>query len=134
MKKGEIDETTKYLSDLFVSSGIPFRVIENKDFTSFVKSLISSYKLLRYNETKMELVNFFKSVDYLSITTDGWSARYIKSSFISLTTHYLDNEFLVKTVKLGIFPENVSHSADILRNEIIKILNQYNIEDKVKFL
>ena len=143
MKKGEIDDVTRHLSNFFVSSAVAFRVLENEDFVSFVRSLNPNYKLpdraklketimLRYNETKIELFNLFKNVEYISITTDGWIARYIKSAFISLTAHYLDKDFLFKSVKLGIFPMNISHTGENLKDEIIKILDDYEIKTKVK--
>ena len=34
-----------------------------------------------------------KTQPHISITTDVWSSKFAKESFISLTAHYLDEEF-----------------------------------------
>ena len=83
---------------------------------------------------KQKTIEELNKVDFLAITTDGWSSQYQKGAFISLTLHYLNELFEQVNISLGIIPANYSHNAGNLKNHLLEILSGLGVEKKVKVM
>jgi hypothetical protein len=101
MNKKEKKEMDNILFNFFISSGIPFRIIENKYFIKLIKKLNNNYKLASritisnniQNKFKIErkkLISKLKDIENISITTDIFS-NINNDSFLGITIHFIQN-------------------------------------------
>jgi hypothetical protein len=65
-----------------------------------------------------------------SLTADMWSSVN-REAFLGLTIHYIDSEWHLRNFLLDIIPFSISHSGMNIAQEIIRVLNEFNIFDKV---
>lgn len=79
----------------------PLSIVEQEPFRNFVLNLVPNAKIMTRvtftsridyaaKEMKIKMIEAMKSVDYITTTTDCWSAR--RRSFIGVTAHWLDPE------------------------------------------
>ena len=115
-------EITKYL----VRSSLPFSHVDKDSFRDFVHhfdsraivkqaSTFSKYKLpLLYDNIKSELdkelKNDLSNVDQVGFTTDCWTSRS-NDSYYSLTIHYVNDQFKLKSFCLGVRSFEGRHTA-----------------------
>src|SRR3990170_2703125 len=65
-----------------------------------------------------------------SLTADMWSSVN-REAFLGLTIHYVDSEWHLRNFLLDIIPFSISHSGMNIAQEIMRVLNEFNIFDKV---
>lgn len=85
---------------MIISSGSPYRLVENKYFIEIINRFTSNklptrpnLKIIEdelYEKSKEEIKLKLASLANISITTDGWTAKALHKSLISLTIHYLN--------------------------------------------
>ena len=63
-----------------------------------------------------------------AFTTDMWTDDYRKISYISLTVHYIDENWQIceQTLAVSKFPD-VSHTAEQIKKVVLGILNSYSL-------
>lgn len=138
MLKKKIDDG---LMNLFTKDFQPFRVVEDKGFKYFVQLLNASYKMpdrhtifkvlipAKYqkcvNDTKELLRNEATRISG-SLTTDCWTSRS-NIAYISLTYHFINTNFELKSVLLGCYEFSESHSGLNLCITIQKTLDEWEI-------
>lgn len=91
-----------------------------------MKKRLHSLKLKVENKIKNELRN----VKSLVCTTDGWSSM-AQNSYISLTAHIINNEWLPKSFTLATQEMEERHTAVNLAEKLISILDDWEINGKV---
>ena len=74
--------------------------------------------------------NELKSINGIALTTDGWSSLNI-DFYITYTGHYFDKNWTLCNVTLSIEEMTESHTANHLKDEIIEILERWNLTNKV---
>ena len=84
-----------------------------------------------YEKTKSEIKEKLASLANLAITTDGWTAKALKKSFISLTIHFLQTNWEPDSIELGIFNVVGTHKASSLAEKLQLIFDFYEIDDKI---
>lgn len=127
------------LLKLFTKDFQPFKVVEDEGFKNFVKLLNPAYKLpdrhtiskvhipalyeKSLNETK-ELINN----ESLSgcLTTDCWTSRN-NIAFISITYHFIDTQFVLRSVLLGCYEFSESHTGEHLCDTIQETLDKWGL-------
>src|SRR6266540_4592260 len=65
-----------------------------------------------------------------SLTADMWSSVNQKA-FLCLTIHYVDSEWHLRNFLLDIISFSISHSRMNIAQEIMRVLNEFNIFDKI---
>jgi len=60
-----------------------------------------------------------------------WTSSIDQESFLSLTIHYISADWKLCNFLLDIIPFNISHSGLNIANEIMRVLNEFNISTKV---
>lgn len=132
------------IKDNFIIGGIAFNFVQNAYFKQFVNNLNLEFEIpaktklkelfeTHYIATRQRLMDRLNSLDYLSATTDAWTAIYQKKSYIGLTCHCLDTKMKPISIKLGIHELSSSHSAEQLESFLKNKLNEFLIWDKVYF-
>ena len=70
-----------------------------------------------------------KEVKACAITTDCWSSSNAES-YITVTFHFLTSERKLKCV-LAKYQDKMYHTAENISAELIKIVNEWGIADKI---
>ena len=88
-----------------------------------------------YFTLNSDLKSFLQQIDsFFAITTDGWSSKKKKKAFISLTIHYLNSQFSVENISLGILKADYEHNSKKLSEHLNKLLEEYGILNKVSIM
>ncbi|KAL4121559.1 hypothetical protein QTP88_014050 [Uroleucon formosanum] len=66
------------------------------------------------------------------ITTDCWTSRN-NAGYIAITFHFIDNNFLLKSVLLSCHEFSDSHTSQNLSQKIKSIIQEWNLENKIIF-
>ncbi|CAI6356385.1 unnamed protein product [Macrosiphum euphorbiae] len=132
------------LLKLFVNDFQPFKVVEDSGFKQFVKALNPNYELPNrhaiskelipalYEKCLVEMKSLTSTVESACLTTDCWTSRN-NESFIAITIHFIDTEFELKSILLGRHSFNLNHTANNLAKEIERVLNSWNLYNKITF-
>lgn len=133
------------LLKLFTKDYQPFKVVEDEGFKEFVKQLNPNYTLPdRHSISKVHIPALYekclfemkdlvaKEAESVCMTTDCWTSRN-NESFMAITIHFIDSKFELKSVLLGCFTFNESHTGINLSITIRNILNEWDLENKVVF-
>ena len=105
-KPKEIADKSKLLVYFVVSTSSPFSIVEDDFFREITcDSLeIPSRKVFKdllvkvYDEMFVETFTELAQIEFLALTTDGWTSTIQKLSFNSCTLHYLNEILKWKTI------------------------------------
>jgi hypothetical protein len=100
------------------------KLFERHDITTVIADL--------YMEIKETILKELEKIEFCSITTDGWSSKFQKKAFISLTIHYLDEYFKPVKISLGIIPADYNHNAQNLAKHLKALLYDHKIKKSAK--
>lgn len=101
------------------------------NFNSFffinIDLIISSF-----NTQRNQIINeLYKINGRFSLTADMWTSSINQESFLGLTIHYINSEWKLCNFLLDIIPFNISHSGINISNEIMRVLQEFNITNRV---
>lgn len=130
--------------ELCIDSFQPFSIVEERSFRKLIKWIpgyqLPSRKTLSntnltslYNSTKEKIIPEIEAdCETMCVTLDLWTSRKTES-YISITGHYINRQFQLKTVLLDCcsFPGN-STSLN-LASELRRITNEWNLTHKINF-
>ena len=87
-----------------------------------------------YEDDKEKIKNILKSISgKISFTTDCWTSPSSKS-FMSITAHFIDDDWNLKHLLLDFIEINDSHTGQNLKNAFVLGLEKFSIENKVYLL
>ena len=100
----------------------PISLVDGEGFQSLMSFVESGYHLpsatyftkvieLKYQETVTKVQQTLQAANYISITSDMWTSL-ANDAYISLTTHYISNEWKMESVCLGTIPVSEQHTGD----------------------
>ena len=119
----------------------PFSIVEDEGFQLLLRVLDRRYQLpsrkhfsehvipKMYTELKEKVSTVIKSAKTLALTTDCWTSRST-DSYISITSHFIDDKFKRQLVVLDTFPMCERHTAQNLLSKILSILEAWMIDKK----
>ncbi|KAL5705817.1 Ulp1 peptidase [Ranunculus cassubicifolius] len=128
---------------MVVKHEYPFAMIDHPYFRQFITNLQPLFDLKHrttlksdimelYGEQKKALYGFLdKLPSRISLTTDLWTARNTKDSYMCLTAHFIDNDWVLRKVILNFQLMECSHSGEELAKVMLKFLLDWNIDKKV---
>uniref|UniRef100_A0A9J7ZG55 Uncharacterized protein n=1 Tax=Cyprinus carpio carpio TaxID=630221 RepID=A0A9J7ZG55_CYPCA len=118
-------DITRAVSYFLAKEMMPLSTVEQDGFRKLVKVLDSRYELpgrkyfsktalpQLYEECREKLENNLRNVKYFATTSDLWSSR-TSEPYMSLTIHYIDEEWCLQSrcLQTAYFPDD--HTAEIL--------------------
>ena len=66
-----------------------------------------------------------------SLSADIWTSTINREAFLGLTIHYVDSDWNLRTFLLDIIPFAVKHSGANIAQEIMRVLNEFNISNRI---
>lgn len=121
----------------------PFSIVKDLGFKEFVagldpscvmpsrKTLSQSLLPLLYGDIleKVRLV-IATEAEYVTLTTDTWTSNCTEG-YMAVTAHFITNNWELKSFLLECFSFTERHTAENLRNELVRVANDWNISRKV---
>ncbi len=140
-KNNLITDKAKLLVYFVVSTASPFSIVENDFFRELVSESIEipSRKIIKdqllkvYEEMFVLIASELKKIEFMALTTDGWTSKHQKICFNSCTIHYLNEILEWKTINLGIH-QSKGHDANLTTVGLKNKLNNFKIFDKIKYI
>ena len=118
----------------------PYSILEDIGFQRFMQSACPQYELPSRRFIKEEYVEkkiydvmnskmqaLFANVPFVSLTSDIWTEDFNGNSFISLTCHWLTEDFYQQHLVLKVAPFNESHSGMNISEMLLEGLQQFLI-------
>lgn len=140
-KKKKIDYT---FMKLFINDFQPFKIVEDSGLKEFVEILNPNYKLpsrkaisnehipAMYQKCLVEVKEHVSTVESACLNTDCWTSKN-NESFMAITIHFIDAEFMLKSVLLSCNSFNNSHTGNNLCQEILRVLDSWQLNFKIQF-
>jgi len=145
MSQFTINKATKIKMDnalayFIATSMMPYSLVEKEGFQTFVRALNPSYKLPSrktltesripelYSETRTNVGNIIKNVDFLSLTTDCWTSTS-NQPFIALTCHFINSSSGLSSACLGCVELSEDHTGDNIADILHMLLLDYEIPE-----
>lgn len=75
----------------------------------------------------MEVLKELGGVKWVALTTDCWTNSHMQS-FITLTVHFIDNNWELKAYNLDTWPFNERHTAENLLQYLTEQADKWNID------
>ncbi|XP_073728840.1 E3 SUMO-protein ligase ZBED1-like [Misgurnus anguillicaudatus] len=119
----------------------PLSVVEDKGFRAFVNTLDPKYRipcrqttkqliLERYSKEKQALKDQLTAVQSVCLTTDLWTSVAMES-YISVTAHYISDDFSLQSKLLEVEGFEGRHTADAIATHLRSIILEWGLQDKV---
>nr|CAH7748444.1 unnamed protein product [Callosobruchus chinensis] len=130
------------LLKLIVKDYQPFNIVDSKDFQKLVNMLNPNYELPSRKVLSNTLLNNayekvfedirieLQNVEYVSITTDGWTSLN-NESFYAITCHFIDDNCKLQSRLLSSFKFSGQHTSENITQQIQSILSQWEIQNKI---
>ncbi|GBB85713.1 hypothetical protein RclHR1_01220009 [Rhizophagus clarus] len=96
--------------------------------TTSTQNLITDSFNIQRNQIKNKLC---KIVRRFSLTADMWSYSINQESFLSLILHYINSDWKLCNFLFDIIPFNISHTEINISNEIMRVLQEFNISNRI---
>jgi len=147
-KKMSVDTQKKLdhsLLKLFTKDLQPFSVVDDPGFKEFVHLLNPTYKIPNRHSISKVLIpaEYEKCMNAMKllidneletgcITTDCWTSRNTEG-FMAITIHFIDLNFVLRSVLLSCHPYSESHTSENLSKEIKNVLKVWGVDKKIVF-
>lgn len=131
------------LLNMIVTDFQPFKIVEEKGFKQFVNLLNPNYCLatrqaisktlvpLEYHKCVGEVEDLITNeADNVCPTTDCWTSR-CNESYIAVTAHFVNKDFILKSVLLENSELSERHTTVNLSDEIRSIITKWKLEAKI---
>ena len=127
---------------LIVQDLQPLSIVEDKGFRQFISDLDPKYQLpcrreiasnllpTLYEETKSQLFRELCDANAIALTTDLWSSRHTQS-FMTVTAHFINKEWVLKSCVLETPRLAASHTAQNISDELVRVMSEWQIQRKV---
>ena len=127
------------LTELIVKCNLPPTLVEHVGFRSFLKAIVPRWKptSARYftrtllpaliNDCQNKIKQILGDTNHLSITVDVWTDRRGRS-FIGITGHFLDENFVSQALLLQFVRLKGSHTAENIRHVTQEILENLKVK------
>ena len=117
----------------------PFSTIENIGFKHLISSLEPRYEIPSrthisqkvmpelYTKVKKRIVSDNDKADFIAVTTDGWTSRAAHSC-VTITAHFIDDNFEIQNHTLQTRQLNSSHTADNLAEILTTAVEEWGLK------
>ena len=133
---------TRTVAGMIATDFYPFFIVEDEGFRHLLRVLDRWYELpsrkyfservippQMYSELREKVSIILKPAVFLALTTDSWTS-WAGDCYLSITAHFIDDHYMRQLVVLDTFPLCERHTAQNLLNNILTILESWEIEKK----
>ncbi|CAF1635794.1 unnamed protein product [Adineta steineri] len=133
--------TNSIIQNLIINMSLPLSIVDNASFKHFMNDVDPKYKLINrrditrsylpvlHKKCVSKLQDICARSNYISLTLDIWSDRRLRSYF-GITLHTIIND-IYKSFLISFERLEGTHSADKIAAEFDRVIQLYNLKDKV---
>ncbi|CAN1759757.1 Putative AC9 transposase [Linum perenne] len=121
----------------------PLSIVEHYYTRNFLRGLQPQFRVSCRTTIRKEILNMYEvervkvnkridgNIGRIAITTDMWAATTQKKGYMSVTAHYIDNNWHLRSHMLRFIYVPTPHTADNLANELVKCMLKWNVDAKL---
>ena len=121
----------------------PLSVVESNRFKSLMKMAVPHFAIPSrkhfsqsiipslYLQLRIRIETSLRQAEYCSFMTDLWTAKYQNRSYVSLTCHFIDQEWELYSYCLETCDLPIDHTAENVAAELSQLLMDWNIREKL---
>ncbi|XP_075480113.1 zinc finger BED domain-containing protein RICESLEEPER 2-like [Primulina tabacum] len=145
IKGFQFDQETSrsILAEMIILHEYPLAIVEHHGFHKLLASLQPLFKVPNRNTIKNDILKMY---DYektkvlsllesnkgrIALTTDMWTASNQRKGFLSLTAHFIDDNWTLQGRILRFAYVRSPHTSEVLANVIVKSMMDWNIDRKI---
>jgi hypothetical protein len=133
----------KKLARMVIAHEYPFNIANHHFLKVFLKDLQPSFKMPSRNTLRADCINIYEEERYklydllgkldckLSFTSDLWTSISKDMGFISLTCHYIDDNWVLRKRIINFTPLPSPHTGQHISQAIYEKLVLWNLDKKV---
>lgn len=133
---------TDAVSRFICESMSPISVVEMPSFRSMIHSLDARYDLPKrkyfskkaiprlFTNSQEEVRSELDKARIFSITADGWTSSVNLNPYISLTIHFIDEDWVLRTRALETYYMPADHTGKNIAETLVEMLESWNINMK----
>ena len=143
-KKLTRDSLTSAVARFFISSNIPYQVVDHDDFTKLLrlcnpitksllcgKDTLASFIRTAFQQGQHALWKQFETFDSkLSLTCDVWTSPN-NVSVLGVTAHWISKDYALKSMVLAAKLVEGNHSGVKLANHLAKVLEHFSLKNSI---
>ena len=126
------------VAEFIVDEMLPLSTVQKESFRDLVEALDPQYRVLSrtslkdkvipemYEETRQKLLKDLNEITGAGVTTDGWTSIATKG-YVTVTVHYINKEWILKSAVLETKELPGSHTAEHLKDAMMTTLNAWNL-------
>lgn len=139
----DLETSRKDFARMIMYHELPFAFAGYIGFKVFMKNAQPLYTtkgpktaksdcMVVYGEEKLKMYDKLESVgSRISITSDMWTSSCHGKGYMSLTAHYIDEEWVLQKRVLNFLHVEVPHNAENLSQSLMACLMEWNIDRKL---
>ena len=132
---------SRKIGEMIALDSQPMSIVDDVGFVRLLQTIEPRYSipsrkyitdtvLPRIHSDVLEKVkNELEEARWISCTSDIWSTEVSHDSLISLTAHWVTNQFERKSIMLQAASLPGSHTADAIRRKYLEMFDKWEIED-----
>ncbi|KAK9689502.1 hypothetical protein RND81_09G063400 [Saponaria officinalis] len=121
----------------------PLSVVDHVCFRDFVQYLNPDFKIISRNTLRADIMKTYTSEKLglkkfledcssrVSITTDMWTTSNQKKSYMAVMTHFIDDEWKLRSRILRFAYVPCPHTKEVLAKVLLDTLFEYGLETKI---
>ncbi|XP_058757512.1 zinc finger BED domain-containing protein RICESLEEPER 2-like [Vicia villosa] len=132
-------------SHMILGHEFPFCVMEGVIFNEFLKAIYPWYKKITRQQVKFDCETFYEAerikmkrsmalINRVSLTTDLWWSGEQRIGYMTVSGHFIDSKWQLHKRVLSFKNVPPPHSGEVLCRELIKVMNDWGIRDKVAYI
>lgn len=134
-------EITNEIAIYLAKAMAPISTVENKAFKKMIHTLDKRYEIPSrnyfskvalpslYNQLREKIKKEVSALPYYATTTDLWSSRTMEP-YLSLTIHYINDDFEIKNhcLQTSFFPED--HTGEVIAQGLAEALASWDLQEE----
>lgn len=131
------------LVNAIISHEYPLAMNDHVGFRRYSKSLNPEFKVPTRNTIKADILREFKEErtklikllaengSRVAITTDMWSSSNQRKGYMAVTTHYIDDDWVLQDQIIRFMYLPCPHNKESLSKALVECLKSFNLDEKV---
>ncbi|GLU01945.1 hypothetical protein SLE2022_192200 [Rubroshorea leprosula] len=131
------------LSYMITAHELPLSIVDHIFFRRFVAALQPRFKYVSRNTIKKDIMGIYRNEksktmkllevnqSRIAITTDMWTSNNQKRGFMVITTHYIDNSWMLQNRIISFQYVPCPHTSEVLAKTLLDCLMDWNIDRKL---
>lgn len=139
--RGRAEVISKAIATMIAVDLMPISTVEGIGFNNLLKILAPNYKIpsrqtisnrikLIYDNVRTAINEELKTINNIAFTTDIWTSRK-NYSFITVTVHFINDKWELKSVTLSTKEFSEQHSAYNISIKLKDIINEWGLHNKI---